>query len=46
MGTPKVSIEVGPLMEALLRQEDTDNDKLITINDKGLKVMSPFAHSG
>jgi len=32
-------------MEALLRQEDTDNDKLITIDDKGPKVPSPLTCS-
>lgn len=34
----KASVEVGPTMDALLRQEDTDNDKRITIEDMGPKV--------
>lgn len=38
VGSCKIVIEVAPVMEALLRQEDTDGDKRITIDDKGLKV--------
>ena len=38
MGSQEVAIEVESVMQLLLRQEDTDNDKRITINDKGPKV--------
>ena len=38
MGSQEVAIEVESVMQLLLRLEDTDNDKRITINDKGPKV--------
>ena len=38
LGGLKVLIEVEPVMEALLKQEDTDGDKRITIDDQGPKV--------
>lgn len=34
-----LSVEVQPTMERLLRQEDSNRDKLITIEDKGPKVL-------
>ncbi|KAL8830976.1 MAG: hypothetical protein Q9191_001125 [Dirinaria sp. TL-2023a] len=35
----KLSIEVGPTMRNLLGQEDTDGDKLITVDDNGPKGL-------
>ena len=35
----KLSVEVAPTMRNLLLQEDTDGDKLITVDDNGPKVL-------
>lgn len=38
MHFPDVLVPVPPTMEALLQNEDLDNDKLITVDDHGPKV--------
>ena len=40
MDNSRLSVDVVATMERLLRQEDTDGDKLITVDDKGPKVAS------
>lgn len=39
MGNHELFIEVVPTMRNLLGQEDTDGDKLITVDDNGPKVL-------